>query len=269
MIFLGVLFLFTGIANLFGRFELRLERLKKRELIIHYAILIIFVSILILLIPISSLILGTSTPFLVVTSGSMRPTLNIGDLLILSKPTELKEGDIIAFKHERIIIVHRIYEISEKGIKTKGDALPNPDFWIVNPSDVLGKVIFSIPLIGYIPMFLISYPALLVLLALLISFSPILRAFSFVNKIEQKPASDFEKKNPIVINPETTYLVLQPKNLEFMIEGETYEERISMIINLLDKMLSKPEVDKSVTESAINKLKEIIKKLEEKTSDLQ
>ncbi len=104
--------------------------------------------------------LGTKTPFTVVTSGSMRPTLMEGDLLIVrgvSNPNSLKEGDIIVFRYKFSDkpVVHRIVKIirTQDGsvyYQTKGDANPAPDAGYRTIEDILGVVAFRIPKLGYV-----------------------------------------------------------------------------------------------------------------------
>ena len=77
---------------------------------------------------------GTNNPFYVVSSGSMIPTLNINDVLIVRNGNgnsfdNLKIGDIIVFHAaaEDRVIVHRIADVQtgshgERIITTKGDA---------------------------------------------------------------------------------------------------------------------------------------------------
>lgn len=91
-----------------------------------------------------------------VISGSMTPTLKVGDVVIVAEasPDIVKPGDIIQFRQPNgITIVHRVVEVREvKGSKvfiTKGDANSEPDAIPVLPANVEGKVVFKIPKIGW------------------------------------------------------------------------------------------------------------------------
>lgn len=86
--------------------------------------------------------------------GSMKPTLNDGDLIIALKirpSTQLEKGMIVAYWAEKkqTIIIHRIADIGEKGEKivTKGDANEEPDPPIII-SDIENIYLFKIPRIG-------------------------------------------------------------------------------------------------------------------------
>ena len=120
---------------------------------------------------------GTQTPFMVVISNSMYPTLKINDIIVVKNVPidDIKVGDIIVFKsplNPDIPIVHRVVDIGVRnGVKffiTKGDNNPTRDPWTVTPEMVIGKVIYVIPQIGFIPKILNSNPSLKFALAILI-----------------------------------------------------------------------------------------------------
>lgn len=96
------------------------------------------------------LILSKIFFFAVVMSDSMRPTFEKGDLvLIQTLSKEPQRGDIILFsgfieldEEKREFIIHRVYSISKDGtVKTKGDAMPMPDPWVVPPEKIVGKAV--------------------------------------------------------------------------------------------------------------------------------
>ena len=86
----------------------------------------------------------------------MEKVLSKGDVVIVEKIKDdyksLKEGNIIAYKYEGIIVVHRIEKIiknkNKLKIYTKGDANKNIDNYVVEEEYVIGKVKFKVPLIG-------------------------------------------------------------------------------------------------------------------------
>ena len=116
-----------------------------------------------------SLALHTSVPLHTPISGSMEPTLKIGDLLVICgglKAEDIhaspKDGDIIVFKNpdnpNGMPIVHRAIKKFQKNGKwyfiTKGDNNYYDDYklfgWIIPEDYIIGKVIFVIPKLGYI-----------------------------------------------------------------------------------------------------------------------
>ena len=94
----------------------------------------------------------------VIYSGSMRPNIDVGDIVLVSETDikEIKVGDIIQFKTENVPlpIIHRVYNIHQEDYNlvfiTKGDDNDNPDMDPVSPEQIMGKVIFNIPKIGWI-----------------------------------------------------------------------------------------------------------------------
>lgn len=88
--------------------------------------------------------------FFIVLSGSMEKEINIGDIVLVKKiePRNLKEGDIISFEQKGETITHRIVEIQDKEIYTKGDNNNSLDIEPVNFNSVKGKVEYKIPKLG-------------------------------------------------------------------------------------------------------------------------
>jgi len=103
------------------------------------------------------LVLRTDSPLRAVSSNSMKPTFERGDMLVLEgvhSLNELKIGDIIVYQDlSGKPIVHRIVNIQDNIITTKGDANPSPDSPITF-EQVKGKVLFWIPRIGYISLWI-------------------------------------------------------------------------------------------------------------------
>ena len=121
-----------------------------------------------------------------VLSGSMEPTFHTGSIIYV-RPTdsaELRVGDVITFMlSEDTIATHRIVEIlpdeedpSILRFRTKGDANNTPDGTPVHENNVIGKAVFTIPLLGYIADFVQHPPGLY----LGIAFIAVLLALVFV-----------------------------------------------------------------------------------------
>lgn len=96
-----------------------------------------------------------------VRSGSMRPAINTGDLIITGPMNglingEVKPGTIVTYEHQRELITHRVLSIDGKTLVTKGDATEDPDPWSVTMSAVRGVYLFKIPFVGYLTNFVQS-----------------------------------------------------------------------------------------------------------------
>ncbi len=76
--------------------------------------------------------------FFEIISGSMSPTIEKGDMIIVKLDTEYNVGDIVSFKEDDSVITHRIVEKNDDYYVTKGDANNTKD----NPikeSQIIGK----------------------------------------------------------------------------------------------------------------------------------
>ena len=83
-----------------------------------------------------------------VSSGSMQPTLDINDVILVKITNkDLKKDDIITFVSDNAIITHRIVFIDEEKITVKGDNNNVADTQITT-DNVIGKVIHIYPHLG-------------------------------------------------------------------------------------------------------------------------
>ena len=75
-----------------------------------------------------------------IVSSSMMPTIHQGDRLELSPPTSFTIGAIVVFRHDAMLVCHRITAIDPRGIlSTRGDATQDA-CEIVQPGSVIGVV---------------------------------------------------------------------------------------------------------------------------------
>lgn len=78
-----------------------------------------------------------------VISGSMSPTINVNDLIVVRITDNIKNNDIITYYSDGDFITHRVINIQDDYIITKGDANNSDDVMITHDM-VVGKVIFCI-----------------------------------------------------------------------------------------------------------------------------
>lgn len=91
-----------------------------------------------------------------VLTGSMEPAIPVGSIVITKEQSSYEIEDIISFQEEGAIITHRIITIDRERYITKGDANNVADTEEVQQKQILGKVILTIPLLGYLVMWLMS-----------------------------------------------------------------------------------------------------------------
>ena len=88
-----------------------------------------------------------------IVSGSMEPAYPTGSL-VYAQPTagkDLQVGDVAAFWRDEDVIIDRVdpIDIVGEGFVGKGDANDDVDLRPVLFRDVLGRVVFSVPGVGY------------------------------------------------------------------------------------------------------------------------
>jgi signal peptidase len=115
----------------------------------------------------------------VVKSGSMEPYIKTGGVVVIRPAPDYKVGDVVTFgkdTKDQIPTTHRIMAIEGEGplrtFTTKGDANDSEDPALQRLSDIRGKVLFTLPYLGYILDFakkpigfvlLVGFPALVII----------------------------------------------------------------------------------------------------------
>lgn len=134
------------------------ERLSKREKKKYSPIT--FIPVVIFIAVVAGFVVGIfKYQPIAVLSGSMSPTFNRGDAVVIKKLSDrekraLNKGDVIQFISGTKFVVHRIKDITndEYGNElfiTKGDHNNTVDADKVHLENVIGKVEFVVPFIGY------------------------------------------------------------------------------------------------------------------------
>ena len=98
---------------------------------------------------------------LIVTSGSMEPAVKTGSVVFTVKTDNYLPGDVVSFtigEDSKNLITHRIiHKIYDTGLNptylTSGDANEDLDTWTLTDKNIKGKVIFTVPHIGYVANF--------------------------------------------------------------------------------------------------------------------
>ena len=143
----------------------------------------LYFSLVGVVLAVSLLFVGTKVDMLgyqvkVVQSGSMEPEIMTGGIVVIAPTTAYAVGDIVTYGNDTrtaVPVTHRIIENagSEQAPRfiTQGDANEDPDPAPIRDRDIIGKVAFTIPYLGFVIefartplgfMLLIGIPALLV-----------------------------------------------------------------------------------------------------------
>ena len=122
---------------------------KAKKFRIALFIFIIFLECLVILFFITPLVLRTPVAFALIKSDSMVPVLAERNIVIISghyNSAKDLENEIIAFYDptKGKIIIHRVIDIDEGRIITKGDNNGQVDLFSPTKDHIFGKVIFKL-----------------------------------------------------------------------------------------------------------------------------
>lgn len=120
--------------------------------------------------------------FYEIATGSMEPTLNVKDFIIVKESDKYSVGDIITYKEDNSYITHRIIKINGDTLVTKGDA-NNSEDKIISKSEVIGKVVKIIPKGGVIKEIILTPKIIFTLLVTLVLIN---LCFSLTKKEDKK-----------------------------------------------------------------------------------
>ncbi|MBI5449551.1 signal peptidase I [Candidatus Gottesmanbacteria bacterium] len=169
-----------------------------------------------------SLLTSTSLPWQIplkpflVTSGSMRPTIPEGSTVFVDrKTTEVKVGDIVTFLrpgNARENVTHRITATETKDnntlYKTKGDANEAVDIWSVRRESMWGKVVFHIPLLGFVVSFTKTRPGVLLMVVLPLAVIAIDELRVIIREILWMKKKKSKKNSPPVTTITALFLLI-------------------------------------------------------------
>jgi len=174
---------------------LRWNRIMKKLIKVVYYIFIGFIASIVVLLIISVLPITGNCKFYVVQSGSMEPAIKMGSVVMVKPVDEYEIGDVISFGEmtkTKSPTTHRIYDIKVQGGEpiyiTKGDANNAPDTREIKKEDIVGKVLFSVPFVGYAVDFAkkpMGFALIIIVPATLIIIDEIKKIFGEIKKKKQ------------------------------------------------------------------------------------
>lgn len=158
---------------------------------ISYNFLVILLLVIALAFFLSSLP-QISYKFLKVQSGSMEPAVKMGSLILVTPAQDYEIGDIITFcqnKNCSKTITHRLVDIRYESGKafylTKGDVNKLADKQEIAEEQIVGKVRFGLPALGYVVNFVqkpIGFLIIILLPALLVIYQEIIKIKKQIKK---------------------------------------------------------------------------------------
>ena len=135
----------------------------------------------------------------IVKSGSMEPAISTGSIVVVKAFSDYQAGDIITFgkdSKDQVPTTHRIVDIRiESGnpiYVTRGDANDTDDSKEVRKNEIIGRVLFHIPVLGYLIDFArqpLGFIVLIVLPAAIVIFDELHNVWKAIKEMRTKKIS--------------------------------------------------------------------------------
>ncbi|MFO7291860.1 MAG: signal peptidase I [Actinomycetes bacterium] len=139
--------------------------------LLRAAATVVQVAVVAVALAVIALPLATDYQWRTVVSGSMRPVIHPGDVILtapMAKPLEV--GDVVTFVdpiHGDGEVVHRVVGFDGEGmVLTKGDANDAVDPWALHPAEISRGVVFRVPKAGFLVEWMSSKAGIVVFLFL-------------------------------------------------------------------------------------------------------
>ncbi len=149
-----------------------ITRIARRTLDVLLLLLIVLVVATMLVARGIPAVIGGTT--FVVAGGSMEPTLPLGAAVVVAPvaASDLAVGDIVSLRagEHHAVFTHRIARLADHDgspwIGTRGDANAAADPSLAPATDVIGRLVFFVPLLGYLVMAVGSLQGLMFMVSL-------------------------------------------------------------------------------------------------------
>jgi signal peptidase len=144
----------------------------KKILKIFYNTVLTLLGLLIVLVGATLIPIPGNFKVFIVESGSMEPAVKTGSLIFVKPASNFSVGDVVTIKNGKNTVTHRIVKIDGQSVTTKGDANKEADAETASINNLVGKMLFSLPYIGYPVgyaktkvgfMFLVIIPAVIII----------------------------------------------------------------------------------------------------------
>ncbi len=194
--------------------------------------------------------------FFEVASGSMQPTLEINDVILVKiEKDDIELKDVIAFKDGNTIITHRVLFIDGDTLTVKGDnnnTIDKP----INRNQVIGKMVKNFSRLGVWKKVLMEPKIIFVLFITLLLFDFALSYKTDEEKIKKEEAKE-EKKEEVVIKK-----IVPEEEIESLYDNQEKLLEITKKIDLSDvnKLLEGTPLE--LKKEEINNVKEVINREE-------
>ena len=163
---------------------------------IGYYVFIGFLGVTSFLLVVSVFPITGNYKVLVVQSGSMEPAIKMGSVVIVKPINDYQIDDVITFvnpKKQQELITHRIIDLEVNEGTTsyivKGDANEDPDARKVARNEIVGKILFSVPYLGFAVDFAkkpLGFASIIIVPATIIIFDEMKKIFKEMKKKKEE-----------------------------------------------------------------------------------
>lgn len=136
----------------------------------------------------------TGRSVFVIHGSSMRPALPLGALVVVEPvdPLTVRAGDVLSVQTDRgLVYTHRVVEVigpaEDLSFRTRGDANADPDPVAAPAASVVGRVVLSLPVVGFVVALLGITSGLISLVSLL---GTLLLLYWLLQDLEGQAAKD-------------------------------------------------------------------------------
>ena len=170
-----------------------------------------------------------------VATGSMRPTLEVHDIIIVKITDDIKVGDIITYHDNKDFITHRVVSNNDDVFITKGD-YNNTEDNPIDSSKIVGKMVCKISNLGVFGEILLTPK---VFVSVVITLFLFMVSFSYVpkKKLETKETDNKDNKDTLVtcvqssVNPSDVKKISKEYD-EVLKKKVDLEETAELFLNL-------------------------------------
>ena len=92
-----------------------------------------------------ALAFSLSTRICYLKTGSMAPAYPAGSVIVISPFLGPREGDVCAYRHNGMMVIHRVVGTDGTGYIFKGDANNTADPYTVTEDEIEGRMIIGLP----------------------------------------------------------------------------------------------------------------------------
>lgn len=137
----------------------------------------------------------------VVMSGSMEPAIRTGSVVVVRSVEDYEVGDIVTYyskSESGETTTHRIVDVRREGgaieYTTKGDANDENDFGLLTEERIVGKVVGTIPLVGYITKFARTPAGFLLLIIVPLGIVAVIEVLNIRKEVKKRRVGEGDAK---------------------------------------------------------------------------